>query len=64
MAQPFALRAAVLANLWETYAITPITQADVASLLSVLSGAVEEPSEVTLAVGVSVADVIALTIYG
>jgi len=42
-----ALRAAVLANLWSTYAITPITQADVASLLNVLVGAVDNPSEVS-----------------
>jgi len=42
-----ALRASVLANLWATYEITPITVSDVASLLSVLVGVVDTPSEVT-----------------
>jgi hypothetical protein len=41
------LRASVLANLWATYAITPITVSDVASLLSVLVGVVDTPVEVT-----------------
>ena len=41
-----ALRASVLANLWSTYDITPVTQADVASLLSVLVGVVDTPAEV------------------
>jgi len=48
-----ALRAAVLANLWSTYAITPVTQADVASLLIVLAGVVDTPSEVTDATAAS-----------
>jgi hypothetical protein len=42
-----ALRASVLSNLWATYAITPITVSDVASLLSVLVGVVDTPAEVT-----------------
>jgi len=42
-----ALRASVLSNLWSTYEITPITVSDVASLLSVLVGVVDTPSEVT-----------------
>jgi hypothetical protein len=42
-----ALRASVLSNLWATYAITPITVSDVASLLNVLVGVVDTPSEVT-----------------
>jgi hypothetical protein len=41
------LRASVLANLWATYEITPITVSDVASLLNVLVGVVDTPSEVT-----------------
>ena len=41
-----ALRASVLANLWATYAITPVTQADMASLLNNLLGVVDTPDEV------------------
>ena len=42
-----ALRSQLLANLWLTYAITPVTQADVASLLKVLVAIVEAPVELT-----------------
>jgi len=45
-----ALRASVMGNLWSTYAITAVTQADVASLLNVLVGVVDAPLEVTDAV--------------
>jgi hypothetical protein len=48
-----ALRAAVLANLWSTYAITPVTAADVASLLAVLVGVLDTPGEVTDATATS-----------
>ena len=41
-----ALRASVLLNLWATYAITPVTQADMASLLNNLLGVVDTPDEV------------------
>ena len=37
------LLASVLANLWATYAITPVTQPDVASLLATLVGIVDQP---------------------
>ena len=46
LAESRALRAAVLANLWSTYAITPLTDDDVASLLGVLAGVVDTPAEV------------------
>lgn len=39
-----ALLASVLSNLWATYEITPVTQADVASLLNSLVGVVDTPS--------------------
>jgi hypothetical protein len=42
-----AVRATALADLWSTYAITTITVSDVASLLSVLVGVVDVPSEVS-----------------
>ena len=38
-----ALLASVLANLWATYAITAVTQADMASLLSSLAAVVDSP---------------------
>ena len=41
-----ALRASVVANLWSTYAITTVTESNIASLLNVLVGAVDTPSEV------------------
>jgi hypothetical protein len=41
------LRAQVLENLVSTYRITPVTQTDMASLLSVLVGIVNVPSQVT-----------------
>ena len=47
------LRASVLESLWNTYAITPVTQADVASLLTVLASVVDTPGEVTLPVAES-----------
>ena len=43
---PEDLRAAVVANLWLTYAITPVTASDVESLLNILVGAVDTPAEV------------------
>jgi hypothetical protein len=41
-----ALRASVLTNLEDTYAITDVTQLDMASVLAVLKGVVEVPGEV------------------
>ena len=45
-----ALRASVLSNLWATYDITPTTRSDAASLLAVLAGILDTPSDVTLEV--------------
>ena len=53
LASARALRASVLANLWLTYAITPVTQADVGSLLGVLAGVVDTPSEVDAPTAIS-----------
>ena len=47
------IREYAMESLWSTYTITPLTQLDVASLLSVLSGIVEIPSEVSVAAGKS-----------
>ena len=42
-----ALRDSLLRDLWSTYAITPLTQPDVASLLAVLANIVGEPTFVS-----------------
>ena len=47
------IREFALESLWSTYTITPLTQLDIASLLSVLSGIVEIPSEISISVGKS-----------
>jgi hypothetical protein len=41
------LRASLLSSLWNTYYITPVTVSDMASLLNVLVGIVDTPSELT-----------------
>ena len=41
-----ALRTSLLATLWATYALSPVTEANVAGLLDSLNGIVEEPAEV------------------
>jgi hypothetical protein len=47
------LRAQVLENLVSTYLITPVTQTDMASLLPVLDGIVNVPSQVTRAISLA-----------
>ena len=45
------LRANLLSNLWETYDITAVTEADMASLLNNLEGIVDTPEEIYEATG-------------
>ena len=52
----YALRASLLEGLWQTYPITPLTQADIASLIGVLVSIVEQPSEVSTQVATGALD--------
>jgi len=47
MASNTAERTTLMADLWDTYAITEITAADVASLLATLEGIVDTPREIS-----------------